>query len=740
MTTKPPNSCRKVLCVLTLEETIELILKHKSDYERNDILTMIQEKRNELGPEVINDESAAMIVARELGVDLYKMSPSARQRIEDITESTKNVAGLVGKVDRIGTVRTFSRKDGGEGKVASIFISDETGSIRVALWDEMTKAISEDHISVGSVVQVRGAYVKMGLGNTIELNIGRMGSIRQLEDDEIEDIGVDFSSASKDVMKISELQENTYDVSLKVKIQKVFRVSTFTKKDGNDGKVLAMVVADDSGSTRLVFWDEKADEVEEIEEGEVIGINHAYTKPNRDGSEIEVHVGRSTVIERNLKDKIEAADSTPTFSGSTEALGLKEISELEIGMNDVDIEGKIATIYDVNTFSRKDGGEGSVQNIVIADNTGKIRVTFWNEDIDQIAKAKEGDVIRILHGYVKEGYRGGVEYQVGKKSEITLNPKGSKLKQLDLSEVTENVSSSGTGSSFEPIGRRNIGDLTLGMGDVDIEGKVVTAYDVKTFTRKDGDEGRLRNVVIADQTSKIRVTFWGDDVETVADIQEGDVIRILHGYVKEGYRGGLEYQIGRKGEIILNPKDSELKQLDLTDVSFETVATKASRVLIGEIDESNEGKNVEICGIIVDMGQNRVYYEACPTCNKKLEPTGDGYNCKSCGKVEDPEPRMLYKITIDDGSGSIRATLFGAVGEKLLGMTAEEAQKLIAKSGKEDEPIRASSDRIRGRYVAMYGRVKKFGDAIEISANGFEFADPIQEIKRLKEVIQKEIS
>jgi len=727
--------------LLTLEETIELILKHKSEYERNDILTMIQEKRNELGPEVINDESAAMIVARELGVDLYKMSPSARQRIEDISESTKNVAGLVGKVDSIGTVRTFSRKDGGEGMVASIFISDETGSIRVALWDDMTKAISEDHISVGSIIQVRGAYVKMGLGNTIELNLGRMGTIRQLENDEIEELGVDFSTASKDVMKVSELQENTYDVSIKVKIQRVFRVSTFTKKDGNDGKVLAMVVADDSGSTRLVFWDEKADEVDGIAAGEVIRVDHAYTKPNRDGTETEIHVGRSSTIERGLKDKIDATVSTPTFSGSTEPLGMKKVAELETGMNDVDIEGKIATIYEVKTFTRKDGGEGSVQNIVIADKTSKIRVTFWSEDIEQIAKAKEGDVIRILHGYVKEGFRGGVEYQVGRKSEITLNPKGSKLKQLDLSKITEDVSSSsGTGTSFEPIGKTNIGDLALGMGDVDVEGKVVTAYDVKTFTRKDGDEGKLRNVVIADQTSKIRVTFWGDDVETVADIQEGDVIRILHGYVKEGYRGGLEYQVGRKGEIVLNPKDSDLKQLDLTDVAFETVATKASRVLIGEIDETNEGRNVEICGIIVDMGQNRVYYEACPTCNKKLEAVDDGYTCRSCGKVEKPEPRMLYKITIDDGSGSIRATLFGQVGEKLLGMTAEEAQKLIAKSGKDDEPIRATSDKIRGRYIAMHGRVKKFGDAIEISSNGFEFADPLQEIKRLKEVIQKEVS
>lgn len=727
--------------MLTLEETIELILKHKSDYERNDILTMIQDKRNELGPEVINDESAAMIVARELGVDLHKMSPSARQRIEDITESTKNVAGLVGRVDRIGTVRTFARKDGGEGKVASIFISDETGSIRVALWDEMTKAVSEEHISVGSIIQVRGAYVKPGLGNTIELNLGRMGTIKPLENDEIEELGVDFGATSKAEMKISDLQENTYDVSLKVEIQRVFRVSTFNKKDGSEGKVLAMVVADDSGSTRLVFWDEKADEIDGIEPGEVIGINHAYTRPNRDGDDIEIHVGKSTVIERGLKDKIDIAESTPKYSSSSEPLGMKDIVDLEAGMNDVDIEGKIATIYDVTTFTRKDGGEGQVQNIVITDKTSNIRVTFWGEDNEHIAEAKDGDIIRILHGYVKEGFRGGVEFQVGRSSKIKLNPKGSKLKQLDLSKITENASSSSeTGGSSEPLGKTSISDLSVEMRDVDVEGKVVTAYDVKTFTRKDGAEGQLRNVVIADQTSKIRVTFWGEDVEKVADVQEGDVIRILHGYVKEGYRGGLEYQVGRKGEIMLNPEDSDLKQLDLSDIAFETVATKASRILIGEIDETSEGKNVEICGIIVDMGQNRVFYEACPTCNKKLEAVDDGYNCKSCGKVEKPEPRMLYKITIDDGSGSIRATLFGTIGEKLLGMTAEEAQKLIAKSGKEDEPIQASSDKIRGRYIAMHGRVKKFGDSIELSSNGFDFADPLQEIKRLKEVIQKETS
>jgi len=597
--------------LLTLEETIELILKHRSDFERNDILKMIQEKRQELGPEVINDESAAMIVARELGVDLHRVTPSARQRIEDITESTKNVNALVGIVDSISDVRTFQKSDGTEGKVASIFLRDETGSIRVALWDDMTRAISEDVLTPGTIVQVRGAYVKMGLGDAIELNIGRMGTIQPLEDDEIEEMGVDFDARPlSEELKIANLQDRLFSITLKVKIQRVFNLSTFTrKKDNSEGKVLSMIVADDTGTARLVFWDDRAEEMEDAQPNEIIRVTGAYTKPNRDGNEIEIHAGNAARVERRLKDEMETVEA-PAVASSTAA----------------------------------------------------------------------------------------------------------------------------------PLGMKNIGDLTTNMWDVDIEGKVATIYDVRTFTKKDGSEGQVRNVVIADQTSKIRVTFWDDDVDKIAKIKEGDVIRILHGYTKEGFRGGLEFTVGRKAELVLNPKDSQLKQLDLSEVSFESVQTQASRVLIGDIDDGTEGKNVEICGIIVGIGQTGVIYQACPTCNKKLETTEDGYNCKSCGPVKNPEPRMLYKITIDDGSGSIRATLFGNIGEQLLGMTAEEAHKMISKSGKEDEPLRVTSDKILGRYVAMYGRVKKFRDSLDISINGFEFADPIEEIKRLKGTIQKEVS
>ena len=264
--------------VLTLEETIELIMKHFPDNDRKAIMKMIEEKRQELGPEVVNEESAAMIVARELGIDLHQVAPTTRQKIEDITESTRNVT-LTAKVVNIGPVRTFSRKDGGEGKVASIVVADETGQIRVAMWDDITAAVSQGAVSVGDVVQIRSAYVKKGLRDALELNLGRMGGIRVLDDYEIEELSLDVSSP---VTKIGELEERMFDITLTAKVERVFNLSTFTRKsDGSEGKVLSIIVADDTASTRLVFWDSHAEQMTDAKEGEVIRITGAYTKLGR---------------------------------------------------------------------------------------------------------------------------------------------------------------------------------------------------------------------------------------------------------------------------------------------------------------------------------------------------------------------------------------------------------------------------------------------------------------------------
>ncbi len=591
--------------MLTLEETIQLIRKQLPDYDRKDIMEMIEEKRQELGPEVVNEESAAMIVARELGIDLHQIEPRARLKIKDISESNKSVT-LTAKVVHVGTVRTFSRKDGGEGKVASIKIADDSGQIRVTLWDEMTRAVSEEHVSVDNVVQIRSAYVKKGLREELELNLGRMGGIKVLEDYEKEDM--DFDIVSSESTKISDLVEKMYDVTLTIKVQRVFNMSTFTRKsDDTEGRVLSMMVADETGTTRLTFWDDFAEKMQDAEEDEVIRVLGAYTKTGRNG-EIEVHGGRSVKVDRDLKQKIKAVESSGR--APAEALGRKSIAELELEMRDVDIEVKVLSLFPPNQFER-DGVSGQVQNIIVTDESGQT----------------------------------------------------------------------------------------------------------------------------------IRVAFWNDDVEKIKDLEKGDILRLSHGYVKKGYRDDLEYGVGRSADIKINPKDSikELKKLDISDMSdSQPSRVAAGRVRIGEIDDTLEGNTVEVCGVIVGIGQTNPVYPACPECRKKVNVTDDGkYSCVEHGDLPAPDYRMLYKITVDDGSGSIRVTLFGEAGEELLQMSAEEAQKLIETTKNDKAPIEQNSDKMLGSYIVINGRINKYKDSLDIGASSLSFADPIEEIKRMKKSIDE---
>jgi replication factor A1 len=589
------------IIVLTLEETIKLILDNQSEFDRSDILKMIQEKRDELGPEIVNDESAAMIIARELGIDLQQMSGKGRLQIKDITEETRNVSIIV-KVVSTGDVRTFSRQDGTEGKVANLTVADENDRIRLVLWDEKTQAITDGALEPGTVIQIRGGYVKKGLGDSLEINLGRTGYINPLDDYEMEDLDVDLSDA--EIVKIEDLKDRMFNITVKVKVGNVYPISTFTRKsDGSEGKVLSIQAADDTGSTRVVFWDDKAELMKDVKVGEIISVSSANSREGRYGN-IEVHAGRTTVIQRELDEKIDAVPIETSFSA--EPVGMKTISELTMDMKDVDIEGKVVSVYEVRTFDR-DGKEGRVQNVVIADETGRIRVTFWNDDVDKIKDLKEEDILRIIHGYCKEGYQGGVEYQVGFKAEIEINPKKSKLKSLDISDFAENP-----------------------------------------------------------------------------------------------------------------PR-------------------QYGRVMIGDITDETEGQSVEVSGIVVKVPQFSPVYLSCPNpnCMKKVQEEDGKYLCPNCGEVKKAEPRMLYKVTLDDGSGTIRVTLFGQAGEKLLQMTAAEAQKMIEKSEDPKAPFDENSDKMLGRYVVVNGRVTKFRDSLDISAAGLDFVDPEKEILRMKGQIEE---
>ena len=88
-----------------------------------------------------------------------------------------------------------------------------------------------------------------------------------------------------------------------------------------------------------------------------------------------------------------------------------KIKELQDGMKRVEVEG---TIVDKGTprqvQSRYRDETFTVADAVVADETGSIKLTLWNEQIDQV---NINDRIKIENGYVTS-FKSEIQLNVGK--------------------------------------------------------------------------------------------------------------------------------------------------------------------------------------------------------------------------------------------------------------------------------------------------------------------------------------
>jgi len=88
-----------------------------------------------------------------------------------------------------------------------------------------------------------------------------------------------------------------------------------------------------------------------------------------------------------------------------------KINELRDGMKRITIQAKVTEKSDPREVtSRFKDQTYKVATALITDETGTIKLTLWNEQIDQV---KVNDVVNIQNGYVTS-FKGEIQLNVGK--------------------------------------------------------------------------------------------------------------------------------------------------------------------------------------------------------------------------------------------------------------------------------------------------------------------------------------
>jgi replication factor A1 len=100
--------------------------------------------------------------------------------------------------------------------------------------------------------------------------------------------------------------------------------------------------------------------------------------------------------------------------------------------------------------------------------------------------------------------------------------------------------------------KMEIKDLKPRIGNVEVEGVVADKGDVREFD-KFGKKGRVCNVTLNDDTGRVSLTLWNDDVDKVG---VGDKVKIANGYVGE-YNGEMQLGTGKFGKLEVVEKAKE---------------------------------------------------------------------------------------------------------------------------------------------------------------------------------------
>jgi replication factor A1 len=94
-----------------------------------------------------------------------------------------------------------------------------------------------------------------------------------------------------------------------------------------------------------------------------------------------------------------------------------KIGELQTGMKRVEVEAEVVDKGTPRQVHSRFGEETlTVADAMVQDETGTIKLTLWNEQIEQV---KVGDKIKVENGYITS-FKGEVQLNVGKYGKLSI--------------------------------------------------------------------------------------------------------------------------------------------------------------------------------------------------------------------------------------------------------------------------------------------------------------------------------
>ncbi|MBO7517893.1 MAG: replication protein A, partial [Methanobrevibacter sp.] len=459
----------------------------------------------------------------------------------------------------------------------------------------------------------------------------------------------DIPEYEENIIKIGNAQE-IKDVSLIGIVTKIQDTITFDRQDGTKGYVKSIEITDDTGSIRVTLWgDDTKLKVSKGDVLKVIGGNIEYDDYATSG--YRVNTNWNTELRVNPDENQDLIEGLNEITSKLGPITISEVQDHEDDGEEVDIIGRLITINDSHSFQRDDGTTGFVRSGDIADSTGKVRISFWDDkaEVDYgIGKAYQVENARTRLGMYE------VELNVGKTTRVIELTDAESSDLPSFEELEEQI--------YET---KKIDDLDEDDMNVKVVARILELEDIREFERQDGTKGRVRNMTVGDVSGFIAVTLWDDKTEIPYDINEA--IKIQNPRINYNDRSNrLELSIGNATNI-LQPSYKELENLPDIEELQETLYTSKD---IASLEL--EDRNVRVKGIFSEPYIQRMLIPKCPICNHNIEDE-DEEECPNCGNyIDKPKYLLMLPGKITDDTGEIQVTFYNELVEELLDMKHDD--------------------------------------------------------------------
>lgn len=361
-----------------------------------------------------------------------QLRPISIGKVEEMDEDGIEV-DVIGRIISISDENQFQRDDGSVGIVRSAVFADETGKIQLSFWD----AKAQEDYEMGAAYQIENARTRLGMYD-VDLNIGSASRVIKLTDEEASARFIpELSTLEKMIytnMKIEDIEdEDEENIIVFGRVIESYDIREFDRDSGDKGYVRNIEIADDTGSIRVVLWNNDAKKDFEI--GKAIKLQNPRITFNDD--HLELTVSRNTSI-LDLTEK--ELENLPSHEELVEAIYIeKTIESLTEDDRNVRITGILKEVSGERTLLRKcphcnNNLDQFEENIVcdycgeeieepkyilmipakFEEDTGDISITFFEKLAEELIMMKKEEVIDI----VEDGY--GIEDKVEDLDGLTL--------------------------------------------------------------------------------------------------------------------------------------------------------------------------------------------------------------------------------------------------------------------------------------------------------------------------------